>query len=80
MRTPLHIRTTVLPGNRIEIAAPDLREGEPIDVFLVSPGVPASSQSSILEFLDSLPPGPRLFETWEEIEKHFQEERNAWDL
>ena len=79
MGTALHVKTTVLPGSRIEITAPDLREGEPIDVFLVSSETPASARRSVLEFLDSLPPGPRLCRTWTEIEKHFQEERDASD-
>ena len=34
---------------------------------------------SVLEFLDALPPGPRSAPTWDEIERRFQEERNAWD-
>jgi hypothetical protein len=27
-----------------------------------------------------LPPGPRSARTWDEIERQFQEERDAWDL
>ena len=34
---------------------------------------------SVLEFLDALPPGPRSPPTWDEIERRFQEERDAWD-
>ena len=34
---------------------------------------------SVLEFLDALPPGPRSAPTWDEIERRFQEERDAWD-
>ncbi len=30
----LHFTTTVLPGSRIEITAPGLKEGTPVDVFL----------------------------------------------
>jgi hypothetical protein len=32
-----------------------------------------------LEFLEALPPGPRSYPTWEEIERRIQEERDAWD-
>ena len=34
---------------------------------------------SMLEFLESLPPGPRAFPTWEEYERHLQEEKDAWE-
>jgi hypothetical protein len=34
---------------------------------------------SVLEFLDALPPGPRSAPSWDEIERQFQEERDAWD-
>jgi hypothetical protein len=33
---------------------------------------------SALEFLQSLPPGPLAFETWDEYERHLREERGAW--
>ena len=39
----------------------------------------APPRRSVLEFLDALPPGPRSAPTWEEIERQFQEERDAWD-
>ncbi len=33
---------------------------------------------SVVEFLDSSPPGPRSAPTWDEIEQQFSEERDAW--
>ena len=30
-------------------------------------------------FLESLPPGPRAFKTWEEYEQHVREEKDTWD-
>jgi hypothetical protein len=33
----------------------------------------------MLEFLDTLPPGPRAFVTWEEYEQHLRKEQDAWD-
>lgn len=47
-------------------------------VVLEGPGV-ASPRRSVLEVLDSLPPGPRSASTWDEIERQFQEERRSWD-
>jgi hypothetical protein len=75
----LHLTARVQPGNKIEITAPDLKEGQEVDVFLI-PRTPAMSpRRSVLEFLDTLPPGPRSAPTWDEIERRFQEERDAWD-
>jgi hypothetical protein len=74
----LHLMARVQPGNKIEITAPDLKEGQEFDVFLI-PRAPERPRRSVLEFLDSLPPGPRSAPTWEEIERRFQEERDAWD-
>jgi hypothetical protein len=79
MQAALRITTRVLPGNRIEITAPGLTEGAPVDVFLVLPETPASPCRSVLEFLDSLPPGPRLFKTSEEADRYLREERDTWD-
>jgi hypothetical protein len=80
MRGALHIQTTVLPGSRIEITAPELTEGEPVEVFLVLPGNGQHQpKKSMLEFLDSLPPGPRLFKSAAEVDRYLEEERNSWD-
>jgi hypothetical protein len=35
MEAALRIRTTVLPGHRIEIASPELPDGKAVDVFVV---------------------------------------------
>jgi hypothetical protein len=43
-------------------------------------GIPEMApRPSVLEFLDALPPGPRSAPTWDEIERQFREERDAWD-
>jgi hypothetical protein len=81
MQSALHVTTRVLPGHRIEITAPELVEGEPVEVFVVvKPPVEApAKRMSMLEFIETLPPGPRSAATWEEFERQFQEERDAWD-
>ena len=81
MQSTLHVKTTVLPGRRVEISAPELKEGDPVDVFVVLPETTESRRPrrSVLEFLDSLPPGPRLFKTWKEVDQHLQAERDSWD-
>jgi len=86
MQTALRITTRVLPGHRVEIVAPELTDGEAVEVFVVMPEAavpperkPAVPAQSLMDFLDALPPGPRSAPTWEEIEHTLQEERNAWD-
>lgn len=88
METALRLTTRVLPGHRVEIVAPELTEGESVDVFVVMPNtanvLPAAEaksgqRGSIWEMIQSLPPGPRSASTWEEIEQNLQEDRNSWD-
>jgi hypothetical protein len=79
MQTALRMETTVLPGHRLEISAPELPEGVQVEVIVVLPEKPKPRFGSALEFLESLPPGPRAFKTWEEYEQHLREEKDAWD-
>lgn len=79
MQTALRLEATVLPGHRLEISAPELPEGARVEVIVVLPEKPQPRFASALEFLDSLPPGPRAFPTWEEYEKHLREEKEAWE-
>jgi hypothetical protein len=79
MQSALHTTTKVLPGNKIEINAPELPEGTSVEVFLVLPVPPELQHRSVLEFLDSLPAGPRSSKTWTEIEQRIQEERDSWE-
>jgi hypothetical protein len=78
MDSALHIKTTVLPGCRIEVASPELKEGAPVDVFLVMPESGAASRGSALEIIRRLK-GHRLFHSPEEVDRHLKEERDAWD-
>jgi hypothetical protein len=79
MQAALRLETTVLPGHRLEVSAPELPEGVKVEVIVVLPGKPEPRFGSALEFLESLPRGPRAFNTWEEYEQHLREERNSWD-
>lgn len=67
------IRQTVrvLPGHRVEIVVPELAVGEIVDVEVLP--APAEAGRSIIEFLESLPEGPRAFPTWDEYEQHLRE-------
>jgi hypothetical protein len=76
----VHVKTRVLPGNRIEVAAEGLREGEDVEVTIKSVGEPEQKpRRGILDFLDSLPPNKKSPEQWAEFEREFQRERDSWD-
>lgn len=78
---PLFSQTVrVQPGNRVEVIAPQLHEGDLVLIQITtcnpSPGQP---ESSIVAFIDSLPEGPRQADTWEKIEASIQLERDSWE-
>jgi hypothetical protein len=50
-----------------------------VEVIVVLPEQPKPSRLSMLEFVESLPPGLRAFKTWEENEQHLREEKEAWE-
>lgn len=81
MNAAYHTTTTVLPGHRIEITAPDLREGEQVQVVVIPATPPAGERkpgASALDIIESLK-GHRLFETAEEVDRYINEERDSWD-
>ena len=79
MQTILRLEATVQPGHRLEVTAPELPEGAKVEVIVVLPEQPEPQFGSVLEFLESLPPGPRAFKTWEEYEQHLREEKDSWE-
>jgi hypothetical protein len=79
VRTALHTTASVQPGNKIEVTALELAVGQAVDVFLIPRPAESSAGRTILELLDSLPQGPRSAATWDEVERQFQQERDAWD-
>ena len=79
MQNTLRIETTILPGHRLEISDPELPEGASVEVIVLLPEKPKPQSVSMLEFLESLPPGPRAFPTWDEYEQHLREEKDAWE-
>ena len=76
MQKALHIRTTVLPGGKIEIVDDELPVGQTVDVVVRHLSAPASR--SIIEILNS---GPecRLFQTEDEVRAYLTEEKASWD-
>lgn len=83
MQSAMKLTTTVLPGRRIEFSAPELIEGEEVELIVMrSEQEPVSVQefqSSLLDFLHTVPPGPRPYATWDEYDRALQEEKDAWE-
>lgn len=64
--------------NGVIVPSAPLPEGARVVVTVV-PDMAITRRLSMLEFVRTLPPGPRAFDTWEEYEKHLREEKDAWD-
>jgi hypothetical protein len=82
MTPPVRVKTTVLPGNRIEVATPGLAVGAEVQV-IVLPAVgaadpPPADGKSFLEIIEEMPPG-RLFKSAEEVDAYLREERDSWE-
>ena len=76
MQKALHLKTTVLPGGRIEIVDHDLSEGETVDV-VVTPSATPPRRSAVDILAEG--PGQRLFKTAADVDSHIQAERESWE-
>ena len=76
MQKALHIRTTVLPGGKIEIVDDELQVGQTVDVVVRHSSAPVSR--SIMEILNS-GPERRLFRTADEVKAYLEDEKSSWD-
>ena len=74
--------TTVLPGNRIEISAPELTEGQEVQVIVVSKaeitGQRKRTGPSALDIIEGYK-GPGVFASAEDVDRHINEERDSWE-
>lgn len=76
MPKALHVRTTVLPGGKVEFANPELEAGQTVDVVVLHESTVRGR--SIMEILNS-GPDERLFRTAEEVREYLAEEKASWD-
>ena len=76
MQKALHLKTTVLPGGKIEIVDQALPVGESVDVVVSQS--PESAGRSAVDILAEAP-GHLLFKTAEDVESYLKEERDSWD-
>ena len=75
MQKTLHIKTTVLPGGKIEIIDRELTEGESVDV-VVSSASPIERRSAV-DILNEAP-GGLVFKTAAEVAAYLKEEKESW--
>ena len=71
----LRVRTTVLPGGRIEIVDRRLPVGESVGVVVAQS--PEPERRSIVDILDEAP-GRLVFKTAADVTAHLAEEKEAW--
>ena len=76
MQKTLHIRTTVLPGGKIEIEDDELPVGESVSVVILRSQ--DSLHRSAVDILNEAP-GQRVFKTAEDVESYLKDERMSWD-
>ena len=76
MQKALHLKTTVLPGGKIEIVDQSLPVGESVDVVVSQP-VDSAGRSAVDILAEA--PGHLLFKTAEEVASYLKEERDSWD-
>ncbi|CAN5403380.1 hypothetical protein BH11ARM2_BH11ARM2_26430 [soil metagenome] len=65
-------------GHRVEFFAPELAEGEVVELFVMPQVKEHIRGGSFLDLLDSFPAGPRSAATWEEVETNLQADRDSW--
>ncbi len=76
MQKALHVRTTVLPGGKIEIVDEELPVGESVDVVVRHAS--EASRRSAVDILNEAP-GQRLFKTAEDVDSYLKGERGSWN-
>ena len=75
MEKALHIRTTVLPGGKIEIVDRELPVGESVDVVVSQS--PTSERRSAVDILAEAP-GGLVFKTAADVATYLKEEKESW--
>ena len=79
---------TGIVTNGVVVPHAPLPEGAHVEIHLserspdISPVIPETltpRRRSMLEFLGTLPPGPLLFKTPEDVNRYIQEERDSWE-
>ena len=70
--------TTVQPGGRIEVSAPDLPVGQTVEVTVTS--IPSRPPRRSAGEILARAPGHRLFKTADEVDVYIHAKRDAWGV
>lgn len=76
MQKALHIRTTVLPGGKVEIVSQELPVGEDVDVVVSPASLP--ERHFAVDILNEAP-GGLMFKTAADVAAYLKEEKESWD-
>ena len=76
MQKVLHLKTTVLPGGKIEIVDKELPVGKSVNVVVTHSST--SSQQSAVDILAEAP-GHRLFSNSDDVKSYLKDERKSWE-
>ncbi len=77
MSALFQVQTTILPGHRIEIQAPELPEGREVTVVVLVDEF-APPKCRLRDILADYP-GGQLFRSAEEVDAYLRAERESWD-
>lgn len=78
MESAMHVKTKVLPGNKIEVTSSSLVEGEQVEVFIVFPAAARGHRKSVMDIIETTAP-PQVFKTPDEVDHFLEGERDSWD-
>jgi hypothetical protein len=78
MAIEVRVKTTVLPGGRIEISTPELIPGQEATVVVTIEDSKPGEQRHVIDILTALP-GHQLFHSAEEVDAYIREEHDSWE-
>ena len=71
----LHVRTTVLPGGKVEFASLELEAGQTVDVVVTRSS--STERRSVVDILAEAP-GGLVFKTAADVAAYLKEEKESW--
>ncbi len=77
MSRAVHLRTTILPGHRIELTAPELPEGRHANVFVLLEE-PEEAKRPLWEVIGDYQ-GGQVFQSAEQVDAYLKAERESWE-
>ncbi len=85
MQAAFKVKTTVLPGHRVEFTARELPENSEVELIVMLPesagqaSTGADGTLGVWDYIKSLPPVQRTPEEWAAVEREFRQDRDSWD-